>query len=1076
MIPAVFRANPLEVGTETVYFEAGVTTIQQIVEEWIERNKASAAYAYDAVEAWLDGVKVPREYWHRIKPKSGKIVAVNPVLRGGGGDLLRTAALIAIAVAAPYVGAAAGGFIGAAIGGQAGVVAYGGAISAAASVAFTLGATLAINALIPPQRPKLSSLSGQQGSTTYSLTGSGNAVNKYGPVPKIYGRNRVYPVYAAETFTEVIGEDQYLTMLFCPGYGKLQLEDFRIGDTPIGQYEDVEYEILYGDETSPTLKLYPSDVSTTNESAEIRQTGGAVTRTVNNVDSAVVDLTFQGLVKIAGNGQRLEQSVAAKVEYRPSGGAWQNVRAFKVDKSSMQTLQGDNNKASKDAVYTTVPANAPVMTLTTIQPNQTRYNDWISSTPVSGNITVTLKTPQFMPNPNQPVTSLWGVRYRVWAAAEGAPLQIIQTLPWWLGAGDTYKLTIPVNKPNQRHVVRIEVIDYGKPSGDPDLQNNADGVPAPVEWTTQYTETTDGTFTFTAKDENAVRRSVRVEFPQRGAYDLRISRLTPDSTDISVSDKMYLTGIRSVKNDVPVKMQGIALIALRIRASGQLNGTIDQFNCVAEAYINAYKNGAFEQRLSRSPAWIAYDILTGNATDKPLSADDIELQDFIDFDIYCAENFRPFNVPAGVAVLGEEKHYFNAVIDYEEDQATLLSNVLKAARAAPVWRDNGKLGIFIDKAQPTVRGHITPHNSWGFKGNKSFNIIPHAIKVRYVDSQRNFIQNEVIVYKDGYNESNASLFDEIEAFGITDGARAWAYGRYHLAQMIYRQESFTVNMDAEHLAFERGDLVRVSHDVMGIGLSTGRIKSVIYDGNNHAIGASLEEPIIMGVNDSMGLRWRTANGASAYAALNQDSGEIFNVTFVNPVTSNLPAQGDLYQAGFLNQESQEFFIKEIRASQDLSAQLTLSPYNEAVYTAEETNIPQYIPVLTSNPERPTARIKKLRANDYIEITPAGQILRLKATWDNELTTPVSYYNVYLQRADGSYELQGSPRETVFNFVQTFESGEVGRVKVVPVDFKGDEGYASYFTYEIRVVVPENAGTTLVDDIADIDSVNDWDQE
>jgi hypothetical protein len=59
-------------------------------------------------------------------------------------------------------------------------------------------AAMAVNILLAPPPPKLGSLAGLAGanrpaeSPTFSITGSQNKANPFGPIPKVYGRHRLF--------------------------------------------------------------------------------------------------------------------------------------------------------------------------------------------------------------------------------------------------------------------------------------------------------------------------------------------------------------------------------------------------------------------------------------------------------------------------------------------------------------------------------------------------------------------------------------------------------------------------------------------------------------------------------------------------------------------------------------------------------------------------------------------------------------------------------------------------------------------------------------------------------------------
>src|SRR5690606_4742371 len=72
-----------------------------------------------------------------------------------------------------------------------------------------------------------------------SISSVRNRFAPYEPVPVIYGRRKVYPPYAAQPYTEIVGDDQYFNALFALGVGSHDIEEAKIGDTLLTNYQGV---------------------------------------------------------------------------------------------------------------------------------------------------------------------------------------------------------------------------------------------------------------------------------------------------------------------------------------------------------------------------------------------------------------------------------------------------------------------------------------------------------------------------------------------------------------------------------------------------------------------------------------------------------------------------------------------------------------------------------------------------------------------------------------------------------------------------------------------------------------------
>lgn len=211
----------------------------------------------DAPEAVLSRVRVtmlhgrdwqpvPRAWWRHVRPHPGTHVALRLV----PGDPFGIAINIGLWLSANT-----------ALGvGVINVLAYGGAFAATA-----LGAA-ALTSLIPlpeiPDGPRAP-------EDAYYLEGWRNQATPGEPVPSPMGRIRVAPVYAMQPYQEIVGDNQYVRVLFLVGYGRQDISDVRIGETPISEFADIDFEIREGTATDDPVTLTPIQVIEDPERIEL---------------------------------------------------------------------------------------------------------------------------------------------------------------------------------------------------------------------------------------------------------------------------------------------------------------------------------------------------------------------------------------------------------------------------------------------------------------------------------------------------------------------------------------------------------------------------------------------------------------------------------------------------------------------------------------------------------------------------------------------------------------------------------------------------------------------------------------
>lgn len=755
------RARPSYLSA-TPCFIGGVPegqTLAQIVQEVYRRGGVPTALRQHAV-VQINGEFIARVWWGRVRPKALANIVVTLGVHGGGGGGKNPLGLVmslAVIVAAPYLGAALGAVTGVALGMPELMVGLG--------TAFTglVGAVglYAVNALFPT-RANITTSKTYQDSPTYSITGAQNAANLYSPVPVVLGRHRLTPPLGAKTYTEIIGNEEYLRMMFVWGYGPLQIEDIRIGDTPITDYDDIEIETRGGRADDVAITLMPSQVMQDGIGVSLLQSGGWTQRTTaTNADEISVDISFPGgLVRFTDSGDRAPVTVEVEVQYRAVGA-----------------------------------------------------DDWVSEY----NFVV---TDQFVGNLRK------GYRWKV----------------------------------------------------------------------------------------------------ARGQYQVRMRRVTADSGSDRVTDDVTWTNLRTIRADAPVKFPyPLAMTAIRIRASDQLQGVIDNLNGLVTSYAPVWDGATWGgEEPTQNNAALMRLALTGPGSVRPRTArqiDDARMGQFYEF---CAEN----------------GYVFNMVRDFAASVWDVCADICSAARAAPAIID-GKWGVIMDTPGKPVVQHFTPRNSWGFAGEINYVDFPHAWRASFTNEDNNFQKDERIVYDDGYDETTATKFEGIEFPGITSPDLVWKFGRYHIAQARLRPQSYTFNADIENLVCQRGDRIRVSHDVPKFGGGASRVKSLTVDGDN-TTRITLDEVVVMETGKSYVCRFRLADGSSLLCAVALVVGETRELSLQTSLpTASGPQAGDLAMFGETDRETVDLLVKKITPGKDLTAAIECVDYAPDIYLADQGAIPPF---------------------------------------------------------------------------------------------------------------------------------------
>lgn len=399
--------------------------------------------------------------------------------------------------------------------------------------------------------------------------------------------------------------------------------------------------------------------------------------------------------------------------------------------------------------------------------------------------------------------------------------------------------------------------------------------------------------------------------------DVRVRRLTGTGTGAPI-DKTFqytfsstlvnVTFSRNTKPAIDPINCKIAKTAFEIKASDQLNGQIEGINAICWTYGKAWNGTNWYNGVINNPAELFRHVLEHPANPRRVTDvnSKIDLPQLQHWYGYCAA--RGFT--------------YNSVVGSQRSVLDILRDICAAGRASPAMVD-GKWTVVIDEAKTNVVQHFTPHNSWGFEGTKSLPRIPDGLRVTFVNEDKNWQEDETIVYATANSASNAALLESISVPGVTKLSQAIDHARWHMAQANLRPERYTLNTDIEYIVCNRGDRVKVMHDVPMWGLGSGRIKNRL-----SATTFELSEDLPMQAGVSYSIRVRSKSGASVVRQIRgkPSDGYYDEITLTSSATAAEIDNDDLFLFGENQQEAQDCVVLSIEPQDNKTARLTLVDY------------------------------------------------------------------------------------------------------------------------------------------------------
>lgn len=1042
----------------------------------------------------INGQEIERDLWAYIKPKQDALVLI--VLVPQGGDIGRILGQVALTVALIYVNVVTGG-------------------SVAWLAATAIGGSLLLNQLFPPPTIDLGGASkgyNQEDSQMYTVSNQTNRVKKYGFVPKVYGRHRVFPNVAGNPYTQFESKDgelvQYFYALYDLGFGPMLVDNLKIGDTNFELFEDAFYRLVdfnkpsvdegpWDQAVSNKLLFYKGDNSTETVQATIdinSDDDGAVEddwTVIRNADEnpnsyeqeIIVDIVFpQGLNTIGTNGEDDFRSVELNVEFAEVGtNIW---RGFN-DLNYVDTFLGAGNGVDvtvDSEIVLDFKVNIDFADYFQLIRSETlEYNEW--------NLRGLPQDWTGSPGWNSGTT----VKHHWYGYKKGSTefySSSLLNINSYVRLGDQVIGRIKSATFLENYAGRL-VYKYEFYAGIPfDIlvfteyeKFTTASNPEPYYYSTYLNEppfietnvfrverNTNGAALIRAMSQNPVYGSIKFTPKTRNQVKVRIRRIRSfGGYDYRIFDSLVWSSINTRFNVDPVVTdKRHVFLEVKIKATDQLNGTIRNLSAECSSILDVYNDttGEWEKEESSNPAWIFADILTGAINKRAIDKSRLDTDSLLEWAEFCDE--IPAAPPPGEFFA--PRFSCNFIQDTNITVSQLISQLTATAQAS-LNIINGKYGVLVDKLKTIPVQVFTPRNSWDFSSTRTYGKTPQALKIKFVDPAKEWGVYEEIVYNDGQDENNTTEFEELNAFACTNHEQAWRFGRYFLFSAILRQENITITVDYEHLVCTRGDFVKLQHDVMKVGGRPARVKTV--SGSE----ITIDDTFITEIGINYGYTFRNSSGifTGTMTILDSDTADL---------AGDIPNVGDLLVWGEVEKITIDCLVKAITPNDDYSAKVLLIEKADEVYEAESSaNFPIYDPQIVENLDsesQPPPEVDGLTVSENTFRCGDGDYeYYIYLTWNTPNGAVIDNHEIYVDRGNGFELVDVSTPNNYEYIVDGTFLGTEHRFKVLGVAANGSKLSLGDVTAVLATPLFKTAPPSDVDalyiNVTNESLTLDWDQ-
>ncbi len=510
-------------------------------------------------------------------------------------------------------------------------------------------------------------------------------------------------------------------------------------------------------------------------------------------------------------------------------------------------------------------------------------------------------------------------------------------------------------------------------------------------------------FTIYGNKPQPAKASIVILFPERGEYEIRVTRVGDNSnaenpnkyvsscywSRLASRGYPYYPDTADGRQSILNLKRRHTMTEIRLEASEKVQGNLNEISATVVSQLRRWDSATqlwTDPHNSRNPAWIVADILTGYRAQQIkvpetlqddggyISTSDLDMASFSAFARVCNELVT---YTQNGTDLERRRYEIDLILASDAPIIETVQNILSMCRARLILNQAGKLEIVqdVDRAN-NVRQLFTPANSWGFSGERIYQDLPHGLRVDFVSPELGYQKGTIEVFRPPYDKDTATTFEDLSTFGCTNWHMAAQYGMYVFGQMILRTEKFTLSVAAESLAVQVGDVVEVASDTAALG------------GGSHLI-VNQTGP------DTFVLSEEPFGYADPYYTMKTESGVIqgevlsivgTTVQLDQNVSPVLDASGvGIIVIGQKDLVTKKYIIREIRPSKDLSAELSLVPYDARVYTTDDGDFPEWVAGGDGDPQNPenggNARTIDLTGFTYLEYDDRQPISVSDLSWD-----------------------------------------------------------------------------------------------
>lgn len=506
------------------------------------------------------------------------------------------------------------------------------------------------------------------------------------------------------------------------------------------------------------------------------------------------------------------------------------------------------------------------------------------------------------------------------------------------------------------------------------------------------------TVTITGKISGEYLEAHLIDAPETKPFDIRVRRITPDSTSDLLSNGTIWNSYSEITDDnlnYPFSAIAGAVIdrdqytdtpSRTYHLRGLIVDVPDNYNPLTRTYSGLW-TGGFKKAWTNNPAWLFRELAKNTRFGLAKRAGYIDVDDGA---LYVLSRYCDQLVDDGYG--GKEPRMtLNAYITEQASARDILDKIASMFRGIALW-DGMRLSVMLDAPQDPI-ATITNANvvdgefkRSSVKRSEKYN----AVVVSWTDPDngweqvKEYVSDDDMIARGNYNETT------LEAFGCTSRGQAWRAGKWLLETAKRESSRLSFQMARDAIHFTPGDIVEVMDNNYAGARLGGRIMS--HAGNKITVDAV--DSSLISEGDTMSIM------GSDGKFVKYEIGSIAGNVVTLKTTPAWVRDGTVFAISTSRVSTRLFRILSVAETDNNSVySITASQHDPNKQAIVDEGAVFEVPNDTLNGYR-VPNVENLRI-----INTNSETVQVTATWETATTTKKLMFEVYVYTDDGKVVAQ-----------------------------------------------------------------------